>query len=119
MFWINRICAVLSVMYIRNNWAFIAKQRMLKVFTRPRIIQDLEFVAQHYLTLRVINQWKGRRVLARMWILETGVWCSWPFDRVDNALLFDFSLVVSDEPVIRDQFYNGNVKTERGIVIHA
>uniref|UniRef100_A0A8C9ZPQ9 Selenoprotein O n=1 Tax=Sander lucioperca TaxID=283035 RepID=A0A8C9ZPQ9_SANLU len=27
------------------------------------------------------------------------------------------SLVVSDEPVIRDQFYNGNVKTERGAVV--
>lgn len=27
------------------------------------------------------------------------------------------SLIVSDEPVIRDQFYNGNVKTERGAVV--
>ncbi|TDG97460.1 hypothetical protein EPR50_G00226400 [Perca flavescens] len=27
------------------------------------------------------------------------------------------SLVVSDEPVIRDQFYNGNMKTERGAVV--
>ncbi|KAA8580578.1 hypothetical protein FQN60_013536 [Etheostoma spectabile] len=27
------------------------------------------------------------------------------------------SLVVSDEPVIRDQFYSGNVKTERGAVV--
>ncbi|XP_051909899.1 protein adenylyltransferase SelO-like [Hippocampus zosterae] len=27
------------------------------------------------------------------------------------------SLVVSDEPVWRDQFYNGNVKTERGAVV--
>ncbi|KAM8823552.1 protein adenylyltransferase SelO-like isoform 2-T2 [Spinachia spinachia] len=27
------------------------------------------------------------------------------------------SLIVSDEPVVRDQFYNGNVKTERGAVV--
>ncbi|XP_073344544.1 protein adenylyltransferase SelO-like isoform X2 [Pagrus major] len=27
------------------------------------------------------------------------------------------SLIVSDEPVMRDQFYNGNVKTERGAVV--
>ncbi|XP_054621219.1 protein adenylyltransferase SelO-like isoform X2 [Dunckerocampus dactyliophorus] len=27
------------------------------------------------------------------------------------------SLVVSDEPVLRDQFYDGNVKTERGAVV--
>uniref|UniRef100_A0A3P8SP37 Selenoprotein O n=1 Tax=Amphiprion percula TaxID=161767 RepID=A0A3P8SP37_AMPPE len=27
------------------------------------------------------------------------------------------SLTVSDEPVVRDQFYNGNVKTERGAVV--
>ncbi|KAM9839173.1 protein adenylyltransferase SelO-like [Aulostomus maculatus] len=27
------------------------------------------------------------------------------------------SLVVSEEPVLRDQFYNGNVKTERGAVV--
>uniref|UniRef100_UPI0037E9B91C protein adenylyltransferase SelO-like n=1 Tax=Semicossyphus pulcher TaxID=241346 RepID=UPI0037E9B91C len=27
------------------------------------------------------------------------------------------SLIVSDQPVIRDQFYNGNVKTERGAVV--
>lgn len=27
------------------------------------------------------------------------------------------SLIVSDEPVLRDQFYNGNVKTERGAVV--
>lgn len=26
---------------------------------------------------------------------------------------------MSDEPVLRDQFYNGNVKTERGAAIHA
>lgn len=25
-----------------------------------------------------------------------------------------FSLIVSDEPVLRDQFYDGNMKTERG-----
>lgn len=31
-----------------------------------------------------------------------------------NILIFVFSLIVSDEPVLRDQFYNGNVKTERG-----
>lgn len=30
-----------------------------------------------------------------------------------------FSLIVSDQPVLRDQFYNGNVKAERGAVIHA
>lgn len=30
-----------------------------------------------------------------------------------------FSIIVSDEPVLRDRFYNGNVKTERGAVIHA
>lgn len=33
--------------------------------------------------------------------------------------LLCFSLIVSDEPVMRDQFYNGNVKTERGVVIYA
>ncbi|XP_038587256.1 protein adenylyltransferase SelO-like [Micropterus salmoides] len=27
------------------------------------------------------------------------------------------SLIISDEPVLRDQFYNGNVKTERGAVV--
>ncbi|XP_047205229.1 protein adenylyltransferase SelO-like isoform X2 [Girardinichthys multiradiatus] len=27
------------------------------------------------------------------------------------------SLIVSEEPVLRDQFYNGNVKTERGAVV--
>lgn len=27
-----------------------------------------------------------------------------------------FSLIVSEEPVFRDQFYNGNMKTERGAV---
>ncbi|XP_054479120.1 protein adenylyltransferase SelO-like isoform X2 [Anoplopoma fimbria] len=27
------------------------------------------------------------------------------------------SLIVSDEPVVRDQFYNGNMKTERGAVV--
>ncbi|XP_044033394.1 protein adenylyltransferase SelO-like isoform X3 [Siniperca chuatsi] len=27
------------------------------------------------------------------------------------------SLIVSDEPVLRDQFYNGNLKTERGAVV--
>lgn len=27
------------------------------------------------------------------------------------------SIIVSDEPVVRDQFYNGNVKTERGAVV--
>lgn len=27
------------------------------------------------------------------------------------------SLVVSEEPVIRDQFYNGNIKTEKGAVV--
>lgn len=29
------------------------------------------------------------------------------------------SLIISDEPVLRDQFYNGNVKTERGAGVHA
>lgn len=33
--------------------------------------------------------------------------------------LLCFSLIVSDEPVMRDQFYNGNVKTERGAVTYA
>lgn len=34
-----------------------------------------------------------------------------------TSLFTGFSLVVSDEPVLRDQFYNGNVKTERGELI--
>lgn len=33
--------------------------------------------------------------------------------------LLCFSLIVSDEPVMRDQFYNGKVTTERGAVIYA
>lgn len=34
-----------------------------------------------------------------------------------TSLFTGFSLVVSDEPVLRDQFYDGNVKTERGELI--
>lgn len=37
-------------------------------------------------------------------------------DGSPDQLLFCFSLIVSEEPVLRDQFYNGNVKTERGNV---
>lgn len=31
-----------------------------------------------------------------------------------SHLFLCFSLIVSEEPVLRDQFYDGNVKTERG-----
>lgn len=34
-----------------------------------------------------------------------------------SSLFIGFSLIVSDEPVLRDQFYDGNVKTERGELI--
>ena len=38
------------------------------------------------------------------------------FYYLSEKYLLCFSLIVSEEPVLRDQFYNGNVKTERGTV---
>lgn len=116
-----------------------------KVSTRSQIIHNFICIcinvctsgAQHYLALQLINQdWLPtlRLHLGRCFICVCKraemFWKTFEsMNQVhdvflllsfwsDHALLC-FSLIVSDEPVLRDQFYSGNVKTERGRVIHA
>lgn len=48
---------------------------------------------------------------------------TWEIYKIENDLLSGIptsraaTLVVSEDPVIRDQFYNGNIKRERAAVV--
>lgn len=64
---------------------------------------------QRFNILCLTNFYMTLNPYMRCMMFLLSVSCYWS----DNLLLC-FSLIVSEESVLRDQFYNGNVKTERG-----